>query len=149
VPVDSLWEQVLTGIVLIAAALTALGVLAKYLRRAARALWRFGEKSVRAFEIIERELTPNGGGSTYDIVRQDHARLAAVEGLAAQAAEKAEAARVAAERVEAQRRQDVAELRGAMSAMKGEVAQAAAERTADAFEVMAEQALDRAHSHEE
>lgn len=51
------------GVVLVLTTLTAVGVMV-------RRLWRFVRLSVHAFETIQRELTPNGGGSTHDLVRK-------------------------------------------------------------------------------
>lgn len=73
-------------------------------------LWGAAVLSVHAFETIQRELAPNGGESTYDLVRkvkaqgdQHEARLTDVEaltrsaaGAAAQAAEEARLAVTAA-----------------------------------------------------
>lgn len=55
-------------LVLLAAALTALGYLT-------RSLWRGVRVAVHAAETIQREFNPNGGGSTYDIVRGHSSEL--------------------------------------------------------------------------
>lgn len=51
--------EVAAAVSLILACLTAVGVMG-------RKLWRGTRKVVHAVEIIQRELNPNGGGSTYD-----------------------------------------------------------------------------------
>jgi hypothetical protein len=79
------------AIVAIAAAVSALGLLS-------RRLWRFVRLSVHAFETIQRELTPNGGGSTHDLVRKLAARTDGLEEHVDQVHSAAqEAARIARE----------------------------------------------------
>lgn len=60
--------ELCAAVVLVLATLTALGVTS-------RRLWRFTRLSVHAFETIQRELNPNGGGSTHDLVRKLAVRM--------------------------------------------------------------------------
>jgi hypothetical protein len=56
-------DQIAVPVVGLVALLTAVGWLTQR-------LWRVIRLSVHAFETIQKELSPNGGGSTHDIVRQ-------------------------------------------------------------------------------
>lgn len=129
----------------IAAVLTAFSVIGLALRR----LWRFIRLSVHAFETIQRELTPNGGGSTHDLVREHSKELAdlkakveAAAGLATSAAseatEAASAASVAAAAAQVNRaviaegaertRSQISEVRTAVAGLMGAMESDAHER---------------------
>lgn len=56
-------ESAATQLLLLVAVLGALGALSKK-------AWKVTRQAVHAFETIQRELSPNGGGSTYDLVRK-------------------------------------------------------------------------------
>jgi hypothetical protein len=93
----------------------------------------------------EKELHPNGGGSLRDDVQATRVDLAHVQEAAQQATTAAglavNEARVAAhvaQETAAERRADMQSIRTAMTSMREEIAQDTAERTADAYELLAE-----------
>lgn len=82
-------QDLSAGLIALVAALTALGWLLKR-------IWRFLRIAVKAAETIQRELTPNGGGSTYDLVRKVNARVDQLETQAGVIGDKANEAVIAA-----------------------------------------------------
>jgi hypothetical protein len=148
------------AVVLVSAVLVALGVIV-------RILWRFVLLSVRAFETIvgthdaagtvvkpglvdriesvEAQLKQNGGNSARDSLDRIEIKLAAVETSAKEATiaagvavGEAKAGRQLVAEAEDRRREDVTDIRGAMVAMKQDITEEAAERYADAVELLAE-----------
>ena len=91
----------------------------------------------------EKELHPNGGGSLRDDVRTVSVQVAQVQEAAQQATtaaglavNEAKVAANVAQETAAERRVDVERIRAGMDKMRGDIAQDAADRTADAFELL-------------
>jgi hypothetical protein len=102
----------------------------------------------------EKELHPNGGSSLRDDVRAVGAQVAQVKEAAQQATtaaglavNEAKVAAHVAQETAAERRADAKSIRTAMTSMREEIAQDAAERTADAYELLAEHGGPDLRSH--
>jgi hypothetical protein len=89
--VSELLNTAAAQIVAVATALSALGWMT-------RRFWRFIRLSVHAFETIALELSPNGGGSTYDLVRKLKTQSDALERRLEGVTSDAQAAQVLADK---------------------------------------------------
>lgn len=112
-------------------AVVALVALLGAIRWLSQRLWHFAILSVHAFETIQKELNPNGGGSTYDLVRKVKAqndlqdeRLAAVEAKADTAVAEAKQGRAVMADAHKQNVAEIARTQGALEALTSQVLKA-------------------------